>query len=173
MGAELWNETMIERRLIHYSESPLSGVNSVVQTDQFGFKPDGLWVSCEGDDDWESWCREEDFRLDRLSIRTEIILKPDNNILWISDAAGIDDLTRQYHKPGVEQYFLSLKMGWRDIAAQHQGLIISPYQWSCRLGEAGWYYGWDCASGCIWDADAISDVQPLDAAPERKEIESQ
>ena len=38
------------------------------------------------------------------------------------------------------------------------GIIISPYQWDCRLAlESGWYYGWDCSSGCIWDISCIQD----------------
>jgi hypothetical protein len=28
-----------------------------------------------------------------------------------------------------------------------------------------WYYGWDCASGCIWDVDAIERVTLATATP--------
>jgi hypothetical protein len=24
--------------------------------------------------------------------------------------------------------------------------------------NCGWYYGWDCASGCIWDSAAVERV---------------
>ena len=27
--------------------------------------------------------------------------------------------------------------------------------------ETRWYYGWDCASGCVWDASAVQSVEPL------------
>ncbi len=26
-----------------------------------------------------------------------------------------------------------------------------------------WYYGWDCASGVIWDAEAVAELRPTDA----------
>ena len=48
---------------------------------------------------------------------------------------------------------------WPAVATDYPGLIIAPYQWSCRMSEfTRWYYGWDCASGCIWNADAIARV---------------
>ena len=40
--------------------------------------------------------------------------------------------------------------------------VVSPYQWNCRLSlETCWYYGLDCASGCIWYLDCIKEFKPL------------
>ena len=35
--------------------------------------------------------------------------------------------------------------------------------------ELFWYYGWDCASGCIWDPAAVAEIKPrfADRMPER------
>jgi hypothetical protein len=44
---------------------------------------------------------------------------------------------------------------WPRVAERFDGVIIAPYQWKHRL-ELMWYYGWDCASGCIWNARAVS-----------------
>ena len=51
----------------------------------------------------------------------------------------------------------SYRINWQPLTEQYAGIIISPYQWKRRLdGRASdWYYGWDCASACIWDLSAV------------------
>ena len=52
------------------------------------------------------------------------------------------------------------EIDWKKVKSKYQGIIIAPYQWSCRLNlDSNWYYGWDCASGCIWDLDCIKDFK--------------
>ena len=53
-------------------------------------------------------------------------------------------------------------INWRAVAGDYAGLIITPYQWSRRLEPYSWYYGWDCASGCIWDPSAITDIKLIE-----------
>jgi hypothetical protein len=48
---------------------------------------------------------------------------------------------------------------WGRVAEQYHGIVIAPYQWSLRL-DLMWYYGWDCASGCIWDTWIVERVEP-------------
>lgn len=142
-------------RLIHYSEKSLASVYSVAQDDcHSNFKPSGLWVSVEGDADWPSWCRDENFHLGRLTHQTEIILAPTANILRISDAAGLDEFTKEFA-------YSSYGVNWPAVAEKWQGIIIAPYCYERRLaGHATWYYTWDCASGCIWDAAAVAELRP-------------
>jgi hypothetical protein len=45
-------------------------------------------------------------------------------------------------------------INWAAVATKYVGIEIAPYQWSCRT-SLQWYYGWDVASGCVWDADAV------------------
>jgi hypothetical protein len=53
-------------------------------------------------------------------------------------------------------------INWAGVAKDYQGVIIAPFVWDRRLHDAySWYYTWDCASGCIWDAAAIERVEPL------------
>ena len=49
---------------------------------------------------------------------------------------------------------------WREVAARWDGISITPYQWSCRheLDRAMWYNGWDCASACVWNLNAIEEA---------------
>lgn len=148
-------------RLLHYSNAQLSEIRSVKQADNWLFKPRGLWVSVEGKDDWASWCRAEDFRLG--SIAHEVELSPSANILRITDADGIDNLTDEFEPSGS---LSSWWLDWQAIAARWQGIIIAPYIWERRLHDrASWYYPWDCASGCIWDASAVKSIKLLEATP--------
>ena len=147
-------------KLLHYSKEPLGALRSVSVEQQEKnerglFKPLGLWVSVEGEDDWLSWCKAESFGLERLSYVTEIVLRPTANILRLHGAADIDRFHAQYKEEGPHLSWRRY-VSWPRVVRDYDGIIIAPYVWSRRLdGEAGWYYSWDCASGCIWNADAI------------------
>lgn len=48
-----------------------------------------------------------------------------------------------------------------DLPLSHysHATTITPYCWPARMDpDLIWYYGWDCASGCIWDASTIHQV---------------
>lgn len=55
-------------------------------------------------------------------------------------------------------------INWPMVADRYQGIVIAPYLWSRRMDGGLWYYGWDCASGCIWDAAAVASVTARQAA---------
>ena len=153
--------------LRHYSAEPLGAIRSTDQNGHRRFKPVGLWVSEDSTEyGWRDWCEGEQWGLARLKYASDIVLRPDAAILILSTPLMIEDFTREYGKqepfkfegrsiPNCTQVF------WERVAEKYQGIIIAPYCWELRL-EAGfdWYYGWDCASGCIWDADAIESVGP-------------
>lgn len=143
-------------RLIHYSDTPLLTVHSVQQEPSY-VKPRGLWVSVEGSDDWKEWCMGEEFRLDHLASPHEIILAPTANILRLTNVAELDDFDEHW---GVGDDSVMAAIDWVSVAQSYQGIIIAPYIWERRL-ELMWYYGWDCASGCIWDASAIEHIVPM------------
>lgn len=55
------------------------------------------------------------------------------------------------------------ELDWLKVKQKYQGIIIAPYQWKCRMAqETKWYYGWDCASGCIWDLDCIDEFKLIE-----------
>lgn len=151
--------------LSHYTKEPLIEIRS---TEQPGTvegcgsqpKPFGLWLSVDGEDDWAAWCRSEDFNLAGLGRRYRIYLKPDANILQLQSSADIFSFTEKYDKPVDYGRHLGSRVGnyidWERLAQEYQGIVIAPYQWECRLHmQSNWYYSWDCASGCVWDANAI------------------
>ncbi len=144
--------------LIHYSNALLGEVESVEQQADPTCKPSGLWVSdddCE--DNWRAWCEAEDYHVGHLRWRHRVNLRPDAKIVRLSSANEIDAFTKKYHRPpwiGASSYFID----WDAVADDFAGIIITPYVWARRLEGAAWYYGWDCASGCIWDASAIASM---------------
>ena len=151
-------------RFAHYSAEPFSGpVRSTPLAEQtIHSKPKGFWISVEGNDDgWREWCEGEEFNLEGLAHRTDIELAPNANILWLRDAWKIDEVTARYEGLPYPTITTYRQIDWRPIAEQYQGIIIAPYHWSRRLCDRSrWYYSWDCASGCIWDAAAIVVARP-------------
>jgi hypothetical protein len=162
------------RRLIHYSKQPLLNVYSVDVEEQISHrnglhKPVGLWVSVEGEQDWKEWCESESWGLDGFIHATEIILTAKANVLRVESAAEIDRFHKNY---SVIKHRYSEDLGvltaiqWPLVAREFGGIVIAPYIWERRLHSpvSDWYYEWDCASGCIWDADAVADLRRLETA---------
>jgi len=140
-------------RLIHYSKEPLTKVISKEQEADGWFqftKPKGLWISVEGEDDWAEWCKAENFIDTTKQIANIVELSPEANVLWIKGTLEFDVFDERYG----QRVEFGRNIDWPRVATEYQGLIIAPYLWDRRL--LNWYYGWDCASGCIWDAKAIN-----------------
>lgn len=152
--------------LIHWSAKPLTSVLSVQQAAHRD-KPFGLWVSAgDGDDGWFDFCVDNDYHLDGLAYASEIILEPDTNVLRLTTAGELDDFSSHFAGPIPDYMHRWWKQGeagysidWPRVAGAYQGIIIAPYCWERRMTRSThWYYTWDCASGCIWDATAIAKV---------------
>lgn len=150
--------------LTHYSDEPIRRIASKEQEAGPSFKPIGLWVSVdEGGDGWADWCRSEGFRPSNLRHVHNVNLWRDARIMHLRTAVDLDDFTNLYGERlsfGEDVSYAPLWIRWDRVAEEYAGIIIAPYQWSRRLDDrAPWYYSWDCASGCIWDANAISSVR--------------
>lgn len=148
--------------LIHFSQRPLARVHDVAQRDAPHWKPQGLWFSVGDDEDgWRAWCEREDFRTDYLAARTELLLAPEAKILCLSRPEAIDALTAAF---GAESFMgrYGYSIDWAQIAARYDGVIIAPYCWERRIHpNTLWYYAWDCASGCVWNAAAVLELHQL------------
>lgn len=146
--------------LNHYSEHPLGKIYSCGQgkTPNGLYKPRGLWVSVDNEkNNWPEWCNTEQFHIHRLTHKTKIILSENANIIHLKSANDIDNFTIKYmldHEIN-SRLFVHI-IDWNKVAQEYQGIIISPYCWERRFEESTqWYYMWNCASGCIWNKDAI------------------
>lgn len=141
-------------------------------------KPNGLWFDV--DESWKRWCETARFRLQRLRYRHTVTVVDSSRILFLRKAKDIDRFTRGYghnlsghirplqnseeredfaRRYGSDLFadivgqFSSYIM-WEEVAEKHSGIIIHPYSPS-RSRTYLWYYGWNCAGGCIWDTSII------------------
>lgn len=164
--------------LVHYTNRRVTNVVSVAQrTDddpfisryRFGAKPQGLWVSDDDDpQNWRTWCIDEEYNIDHLTHIHDVQLAVDANVLVLSSIQHLDDFTLRFGHTLPDDFldrYPSYQRGsvsnirWTDVAAAYSGIIITPYQWARRFHmPTQWYYAWDCASGCIWDAHAIASI---------------
>jgi hypothetical protein len=146
-------------KLTHYSFTPLvlDRTRTYEQKEALysHLKPRGFWVSVDGEHDWKEWCTDESFHLAALDNPTALTLAPDANVLTLTTVAEILAFTGEY---GVAARYDggAPAIDWQRVAGEYDGIIIAPYQWECRYEHhTSWYYGWDCASGCIWNLDAL------------------
>jgi hypothetical protein len=146
-------------KLIHHAAGPVSLDRSRRyeqdhRVGPFG-KPSGLWVSVSGDDGWAAWCSDQNYRLDQLSTAHRVTLRARADVRFISDVSALDAFDSEF-RGGTN----GSGIDWATVASCHDGMIIAPYQWG-RRSQLDWYYGWDCASGCIWNLDAIESFDLL------------
>ena len=144
--------------LSHYSDKHVRKVYSTAsQLSDLVMKPKGFWVSVDGQDDWKSWCQAEEFHLHRLTYRHKVYLTPEarTRVLTLEDEQEVLSFSNEFSL-APSRY----NMDWAEIAKRWAGVIIAPYMWELRRDtRTTWYYGWDCASGCIWDASVIRDIK--------------
>ena len=163
-------ECVMSNLLIHYSSRPLQEVVSVTQQGEPFGKPKGLWVSVG--DAWRryNWDHREDpvhkrqFKACVYANRIRLTLEA--NLLFISNHDELDRFNLHYGRawasPNVPD---GRVIDWTAVAEGYQGIVIAPYlrdraedtrgMW---MPETIWYWSWACASGCIWDEDAVANV---------------
>lgn len=141
-------------------------------------KPNGLWFDANGG--WKTWCEAEQFRLETIQYRHTVSILNGSRILRLRTAKEIDAFTRRYGRnrfsniqllqsgqeldaftngygrnlfSEIQQKFGTFIL-WEEVAEKHTGIIIIPYS-RARSQAYLWYYGWGCASGCVWDTSVI------------------
>jgi len=130
-------------------------------------KPMGTWISVPGEDDWPAWCRSEGFALAKLGYRHTLQLDM-RRVLLIDTLDKLDafndsleprpDLPSLPARFGYRERPVILFPWWAPMVERYAGIVIAPYQWERRY-DYHWYYGWDCASGCIWDPSVLLRVK--------------
>ncbi len=147
-------------------------------------KPNGLWFDIN--EEWRRWCEATEFSLENLRYQHAVTILDTSRILFLKTAKDVDAFTREYGRnlSGHIQFLQSGKdMGafaqkygndlsadilkafsnyimWEEVAEKHGGIIISPY-FPSRSRTYLWYWGWNCASGCVWDTGIIRLGKPL------------
>lgn len=170
-------------KLVHFSHTPLGEIVPREQEPtpaygRFVRKPAGLWVSDESqtESSWSSWCESASFEIGPLAY--EVTLRPEHNVLLVG---GGDMELEQFHAEFSRENEAPPEAGelgklvlrglsdrwidWQAVAGRWDGIIITPYRWDLRMAhDYLWYYGWDCASGSIWNPEVIAAVTPLNGA---------
>ena len=148
-------------KLVHHSAAEITEILPIDVTPRgkAAYKPNGFWISTDGADSWQQWCLAEDFCLSKLSHIHDVTLRRDSRVLHLRTGDELLAFTRKYAYPLIPGISSYKAINWRRVAETYQGLLIVPYIWECRMPEETfWYYGWDCASGVIWDVQAIESI---------------
>lgn len=149
-------------RYRHYSRHPAPITEVYPCRQRPDMKPRGLWLSVEGDGDgWRDWCEANQPRwVAEWTHIYNVTLAPNANVLLLTSPAEIWDFNKRYSCSSPWDSRIFWYIAWDKVSAAYDGIVIAPYQWACRLDEeAPWYYGWDCASGCIWEPRAIASLE--------------
>jgi len=144
--------------LRHYSICQIEQLHPLNYRQSDHFKPCGFWLSVGTA--WKDWCVAEYFHTHALAVTHHVELVESANVLRLSGTKDIDAFTREF---GIKN-LLNDCIRWKRVADLYQGIIIAPYCYERRLAmHCGWYYGWDCASGCVWDVAAIQNIGVMEA----------
>ncbi len=136
------------------------------------FKPRGLWYDVDGD--WARFCEGDSWNLAGLKHRYQIEIETKD--IWIisseKDFLAFYNMFKSSGHPGLSIFSGRDSIAWNRVLSFAKGIEIAPYLWSCRL-KYSWYYGWDCASGVIWDLSAITSFKEIPTeVPKYEELSS-
>jgi hypothetical protein len=146
--------------LNHYSFKPLA-LDERVYVQEVSHKPRGLWLSDDSDYGWKEWCDQERFHEMHLETVTPFYFTEDANILWLRTPGEIRALSTK-HGSTLSNLGSIYNIDWPTIAEQYDGILITPYQWDCRMGsDTFWYYSWDVASACVWNTSILKEVSDV------------
>ena len=133
----------------HSSHRRIDQVEDVMQPLLGGQKPSGLWYQI--DNSWDEWVSNEMPEWQGgYCVTTELVVDA-KLILVISTNEELLAFTEEFGRDG------SWSISWASVAQRYSGIEISTYLWDMRLDDrTAWYYGWDVASGCIWNKAAVT-----------------
>jgi hypothetical protein len=141
--------------LHHYSARKIAEIISKVQRPVMKpyDRPTGFWVSVVGPNDWKSKHRGE--LLDQNLY--EVTLAGEHNLLFMNTREHLSVFTKAY---GIKlNGETRIAIDWAKVAPDYQGVIIAPFFTKHEdYDDLFWYGAWGCASGCIWDKNAIAGI---------------
>ncbi len=158
----VWDGPLDREKLARVGEVRPDGWHNV-------YKPAGLWYAFGWE--WVEWCRQENFHDGQLR-RAYRVGVEEGRILSLSTEAELVEFTKKYTAdppyahlrspafPAPETF--GLYVDWARLRREeYAGIEIPVYQWRWRL-RLLWYYGWDVASGCVWDPAAITSLEEVE-----------
>ena len=122
---------------IHMSKTPMT-LQKKKYTQADGMKPNGFWYGFGKE--WIDWTKTE---MPEWVGKYIYEVKIPNNVLKITSYKELLQFNEEFK---TEQIMID----WKKVASKYDGIEIVPYQPKARMNLL-WYYGWDIASGCIWN----------------------
>jgi hypothetical protein len=163
---------------VFLSNTPFDEMRTIQsgQQQKEGYKPLGLWYGCG--DGWLRYASQElpsDYMADvkyiykiELNYAEKLEDSPYDRVLKVDTVEDLSSLSMEY---GVTDRYGYTKLNWRRFSNDYGGIEICPYQGykhnpetdrNIRMSpDYDWYYPWDVASGCVWDAGAIRNIELL------------
>ncbi len=164
---------------IHISKYPIYELEKRHYNQGPNDKPQGFWYGFGKE--WINWIESEDPKrkiehVYEVDIDGSNILKIKNyselaeftkehvyevdidgsNILKIKNYSELAEFTKEHGSGIRENPRIIFFIDWYTIGLRYDGIEINPYIWQARLDTKFlWYYGWDIASGCIWNLDKV------------------
>jgi hypothetical protein len=152
---EIFGVRIRTKQKVFLSRDKFTGMRNIKQVTQpYHTKPKGLWYSCG--DEWVEWLRSE---MPQWETDSNYLYEvdPSDKVLYISSNAEMRMFESTY---GIRAKFGGSAIDWAKVQSDgHAGIEICPYLGDFRWHD--WYYGWDVASGCIWDKTGIAKVTLL------------
>jgi hypothetical protein len=152
--SELVNELKLTDDIrIHMSKTPYE-LEQRTFAQKVTVKPFGFWYGFGGE--WIDWCRSE--MSSKWTGKYIYSVDIGNiNILRIKTHMELMQFNREY-QPNDSSFYPALKDGeaidWKKVVNKYDGIEINPYQSEARY-QYMWYYGWDVASGCVWNLNNV------------------
>lgn len=138
--------------LHHFSSQPFEFNRNYEYRKAGAMKPKGFWLSDENaEQSWSKWCASEHFGT--LNYKTSFRCRTADWLI-LNTTDGIRDLVRRFPHPS---HGIDMIPDWDMIGQNFAGIVITPYCWRARF-DVMWYYGWDCASACVWDLSTIDPI---------------
>lgn len=144
--------------LSHFTETPAFTLDPKreYRIELDNWKPAGIWLSDEVSNlGWRKWCSDEGFR--QLQLKYEhTILCDAREWVVINNEDQFCAFHDEFQRPlEIGDKFSAIQLiDWARVKKRYKGILITPYQWEFRLTHM-WYYGWDCASACVWDCSTL------------------
>lgn len=144
---------------IHMSKKPFE-LEHRTYTQKIDVKPQGFWYGFGSE--WIDWCRAE--MPDWVGKYVYSVDIGNANVFKINDNHNLSKfgrLWRGYLHPEIQEERMLVSMiNWKEFVQEekYDGIEINPHQ-NYQDEKRGylhmWYYGWDVASGCVWNLNGV------------------
>lgn len=146
-----------DKMLIMTSNEQINFNGPVKQDNSRMGKPNGLWYGVGTS--WIDWVKSS---VPGWIQKHVFEITPEySNILKIQNFDELVEFSNEYSYRLQDD--ISFKViDWIKVAEKYDGIEITNYMYKTRMNfDYFWYWGWDVASGCIWNKSAISDIKRI------------